>query len=76
MCALVLGTGAVLLSAQAPRNQTALDAQVTRFLDQHRGAWRDMNVPEADGRALHDLIVEKKYTRVLEIGTSTGRSAI
>jgi predicted O-methyltransferase YrrM len=35
-----------------------------------------MNVPEADGRALHDLILEKKYTRVLEIGTSTGRSGI
>jgi predicted O-methyltransferase YrrM len=35
-----------------------------------------MNVPEADGRALYDLIVEKKYTRALEIGTSTGRSAI
>jgi predicted O-methyltransferase YrrM len=75
-CALVLGAGAVLLCAQAPRNQAALDAQVTRFLDQHRDAWHDMNVPEADGRALHDLIVEKKYTRVLEIGTSTGRSAI
>jgi predicted O-methyltransferase YrrM len=35
-----------------------------------------MNVPEADGRALHDLILEKKYRRALEIGTSTGRSAI
>jgi caffeoyl-CoA O-methyltransferase len=68
---------AVLVAgAQPARNQSALDAQVTRFLDQHRGDWRDMNVPEADGQALHDLILERKYRRVLEIGTSTGRSGI
>ena len=75
ICALVLVAGTVL-SAQPPRNQAALDAQVTRFLDRNRDGWRDMNVPEADGLALHDLILEKKYTRALEIGTSTGRSAI
>jgi caffeoyl-CoA O-methyltransferase len=73
--ALVLVAGTVL-SAQPPRTQAAVDAQVTRFLDGNRDRWRDMNVPEADGRALHDLILEKKYTRALEIGTSTGRSAI
>lgn len=72
----VLAAGAALLQAQPPRNQAALDAQVTRFLEAHRDSWHDLNVPEADGRALHDLIVEKKYRRVLEIGTSTGRSAI
>lgn len=53
-----------------------LDARVRRFLDERQGTWRDMNVPEADGRALHDLVVENKYTRGLEIGTSTGRSGI
>ena len=74
VCALILVVGTVL-SAQPPRNQAALDAQVARFLDRNRDGWRDMNVPEADGRALHDLILEKKYTRALEIGTSTGRSA-
>jgi len=31
---------------------------------------------EGDGQLLHDLIVEHGYTRALEIGTSTGRSAI
>jgi predicted O-methyltransferase YrrM len=67
---------AVIASAQSIRNPSALDAQVTRFLEQHRYDWRDMNVPEADGQALHDLILERKYTRVLEIGTSTGRSGI
>jgi caffeoyl-CoA O-methyltransferase len=75
VCAFVLVAGTVL-SAQPPRSQAALDAQVTRFLDRNRDGWRDMNVPEADGRALHDLILEKRYTRALEIGTSTGRSAI
>ncbi len=53
-----------------------LDARVRRFLEERRGSWRDMNVSEADGRALHDLVVENKYTRGLEIGTSTGRSGI
>ncbi len=62
--------------AQSAGKQSALDAQVARFLEQHRYEWRDLNVPEADGQALHDLIVERKYTRVLEIGTSTGRSGI
>jgi predicted O-methyltransferase YrrM len=35
-----------------------------------------MNVPPRDGQFLHDLIVEKGYTRALEIGTSTGHSSI
>jgi caffeoyl-CoA O-methyltransferase len=71
----IVTAAALAAGAQAPPNQSALDAQVRRFFDQH-GGWHDMNVPEADGRALHDLIVERKYTRVLEIGTSTGRSGI
>jgi caffeoyl-CoA O-methyltransferase len=54
----------------------ALDARVTTFLEARRGSWRDLNVPEADGRALHDLIVEHRLTRALEIGTSTGHSGI
>jgi len=35
-----------------------------------------MNVPTADGQVLYDLVVENGYTRALEIGTSTGHSAI
>jgi len=54
----------------------ALDARVESFLDRSRWGWRDMNVPEADGRTLHDLVVRNGYTRALEIGTSTGHSAI
>ena len=54
----------------------ALDRRVQAFLEANTGRWRDMNVPESDGRVLHDLIVEKGYTRALEIGTSTGHSGI
>lgn len=35
-----------------------------------------MNVPVADGRRLYDLVLENGYTKALEIGTSTGHSAI
>src|SRR5512134_1024894 len=53
-----------------------LDRTVQAFLDRHRGTWRDLNVPEADGRVLHNLILKHKYTRALEIGTSTGHSGV
>ena len=53
-----------------------LDARVRAFLDQARGTWRDLNVPYEDGQVLHDLIVARGFTRGLEIGTSTGHSAI
>ena len=56
--------------------QVALDARVRAFLEGNRRRWRDMNVPLADGQRLHDLVVEHGYTRALEIGTSTGHSAI
>ena len=35
-----------------------------------------MNVPEADGKALYDIILEKGYKDALEIGTSTGYSTL
>lgn len=60
--------------ARLPQND--LDARVEKFLADHRHSWRDMNVPEQDGRMLHELIVERGYTRALEIGTSTGHSGI
>lgn len=55
---------------------TALDERVQKFLERTRFGWRDMNVPEADGRALHDTILKNKYKGALEIGTSTGHSGI
>jgi caffeoyl-CoA O-methyltransferase len=53
-----------------------LDTKVQAFLDRHRGNWQDLNVPESDGRVLHNLILTHKYTRALEIGTSTGHSGV
>ena len=58
----------------AERNE--LDARVKKVLDSDRWGRGDMNVPAVDGQTLHDIIVEQKYTRALEIGTSTGHSAI
>jgi len=71
--AAVIGSGA--FGAQGV-GRVDLDATVRAFLDRHRGTWRDLNVPENDGRVLHDLIVKRGFTRALEIGTSTGHSGI
>jgi caffeoyl-CoA O-methyltransferase len=61
----------------APQDKVpSIDAAVTRFLDQHRYQWRDMNVPDADGKALYDLVLKNNTKRALEIGTSTGHSGI
>jgi len=67
------GRSAPPAAAQAGRD---LDAKVRTFLDRHSGEWRDMNVSETDGKILYDLIIQNKYTRALEIGTSTGHSGI
>jgi predicted O-methyltransferase YrrM len=53
-----------------------LDARVEKFLDDKRSDWHDWNVPYEDGKVLHDLIVRNRHTRALEIGTSSGHSAI
>jgi len=61
---------------QVTKEMTGLDERVKNYLDTHRPKGADMNVPNADGRVLYDLIVENNYTKALEIGTSTGRSSI
>src|SRR4030042_3730498 len=53
-----------------------LDEKVERFLENKRWEWSDQNVPYADGKVLYDIIVKNNYKRALEIGTSTGHSAI
>ena len=53
-----------------------LDERVRDFLDSRRYSWRDMNVPESDGKVLYDIIIKNNYTKALEIGTSTGHSGI
>jgi caffeoyl-CoA O-methyltransferase len=62
--------------AAKPTGGPELDRRVRAFLDRQAGRWRDMNVPEADGKILYDLVLENGYTRGLEIGTSTGHSGI
>jgi caffeoyl-CoA O-methyltransferase len=62
-------------AAKEGGNQS-LDDRVRNFLDSHRHGWRDMNVSEADGKVLYDLILKHKYKKALEIGTSTGHSAL
>jgi predicted O-methyltransferase YrrM len=65
-----------LSSAAGKMDSEDLDTRVKRFLDSHDWGWGDMNVPTVDGQTLHDIIIKNKYTRALEIGTSTGHSSI
>jgi predicted O-methyltransferase YrrM len=53
-----------------------LDKKVSAFLEENEDEWRDMNVPYSDGKILHDLILKNNYKHAVEIGTSTGHSAI
>jgi caffeoyl-CoA O-methyltransferase len=52
------------------------DAQVQKVLDSHHASWGGMNVPEADGKALYDIVLQHKYKNALEIGTSNGYSGL
>jgi len=61
---------------QAADKVRSLDDQVRAFLDKMGYRWRDMNVSAKDGEILYDIVLGGKYTRALEIGTSTGRSGI
>ena len=64
-------------SSQPPPASTPdPDERVARFLDERRGSWRAANVPYEDGKVLHDLVVERGFRSILEIGTSTGHSTI
>jgi predicted O-methyltransferase YrrM len=51
-----------------------IDSKVQEFLNSSRRNY--MNVPYADGKLLHDIILENNYKSALEIGTSTGVSGI
>ncbi len=79
----VLPLGLLLLfhlavSASSPRLQEneTLDNRVKHFLDSRKNQWSDMNIGEVDGKVLYDLVLENRYTKALEIGTSTGHSGI
>lgn len=62
--------------SQKLKENPRLDEKVKKFLDSHEDQWHDMNVPATDGKVLYDLIIKNNYKKALEIGTSTGHSAI
>ena len=64
------------VQSQNLKENRSLDEKVKKFLDSRAGQWHDMNVPTSDGKLLYDLIIKNQYTKALEIGTSTGHSAI
>lgn len=65
-----------VLKAQNLKEDPILDEKVKKFLSDHTGQWYDMNVPSADGQLLYNLILKGNYKSALEIGTSTGHSAV
>jgi caffeoyl-CoA O-methyltransferase len=64
------------LMSQGSGRKKDLDERVRIFLEKRQGTWRDLNIPTSDGKILYDLIIKNKYTKALEIGTSTGHSTI
>ena len=62
--------------AEGKSTKESLDEKVKIFLENHRDTWKDLNIPEIDGKILYDLIIKNNYKNALEIGTSTGRSTI
>jgi len=75
---LVLTLGSSIRSGycEEPQDNTALDERVRMFLENSKSKWHDWNVPYSDGKVLYDLVIKNKYTKAIEIGTSTGLSAI
>jgi predicted O-methyltransferase YrrM len=63
-------------SCEELQNNKALDEKVRKFLENRKGTWHDWNIPYSDGKVLYDLVVKNKYKKAIEIGTSTGLSAI
>jgi caffeoyl-CoA O-methyltransferase len=61
---------------QYPEIENNLDRKIKAYLEDNVNNWRDMNVPLSDGKILYDLILKNNYKSAVEIGTSTGHSAI
>ena len=62
--------------AQYPPVENDLDKKIKSFLEENENNWKDMNVPVTDGKILYDIIIKNNYKSAVEIGTSTGHSAI
>ena len=66
----------VFSSGRPGIDTAASDARVRKVIESHNHSWDGMNVPEADGQALHDIVIQNKYKNALEIGTSNGYSGL
>lgn len=73
---LALLTFATACYSQDAERERLIDQRVQKFLDKMKNRWRDLNVPEQDGKILYEIVLQNKYKRAVEIGTSTGHSAI
>ncbi len=71
----LLSTNTLFIPIQSQTNSD-LDEKVKTFLDVNEDNWHDLNVPTEDGQLLYDIIVKNNYKHAVEIGTSTGHSAI
>jgi caffeoyl-CoA O-methyltransferase len=80
LCIFSLFFGVAICSGQLHSqdliSNDALDEKVRNFLTEHSGRWHDLNVPFRDGQLLYDLVIKGNYKSALELGTSTGHSAI
>ena len=73
---LILSIFTIPATAGSDKDTPGLDEKVTSFLDSHKDKWVDWNVPAEDGKVLYDLIIQNRHKKAVEIGTSTGHSAI
>jgi predicted O-methyltransferase YrrM len=62
--------------AQYPEIKNDLDEKIKAFLKDNAENWGDMNIPIEDGKILYDIIIKNNFKKAVEIGTSTGHSAI
>ena len=63
-------------SCEELQNNKVLDEKIRMFLENRKGTWHDWNIPYSDGKVLYDLVLKNKYKKAIDIGTSTGLSAI
>jgi len=63
-------------SCEELQNNKVLDKKIRMFLENRKGTWHDWNIPYSDGKVLYDLVLKNKYKKAIDIGTSTGLSAI
>ena len=67
----------IILNSHTAQNiEREIYKKVKNFLNSHKYEWCYENISTNDGKVLYEIIVKNNYKRALEIGTSTGHSAI